>query len=60
MIEQFLELFYAIITFGPHNTAFERRWVLMWKDLFLSIVAPTLVGIVLALFSKWLNGKDDD
>ncbi|AWN18345.1 type I toxin-antitoxin system Fst family toxin [Streptococcus sobrinus] len=32
----------------------------MWKDLFLSIVAPTLVGIVLALFSKWLNGKDDD
>ncbi|AWN20262.1 type I toxin-antitoxin system Fst family toxin [Streptococcus sobrinus] len=32
----------------------------MWKDLFLSIVAPTFVGIVLGLFSKWLNGKDDD
>ncbi|HEN4337172.1 TPA: type I toxin-antitoxin system Fst family toxin [Streptococcus agalactiae] len=32
----------------------------MWQDFLVSIVAPIFVGIVLALFSKWLNGKDND
>lgn len=32
----------------------------MWEIIFLNIIAPTAVGIVLALFSKWLDKKDDD
>ncbi|WP_277291454.1 type I toxin-antitoxin system Fst family toxin [Streptococcus orisratti] len=32
----------------------------MWNYIFLNIVAPILVGIVLELFSKWLDKKDDD
>lgn len=29
-------------------------------DIFTSIVAPILVGIVLALFDHWLNHRDND
>ncbi|MFC2401930.1 type I toxin-antitoxin system Fst family toxin [Streptococcus sobrinus] len=32
----------------------------MWYDFFIYIVAPIIVGVVLALFSKWLDRKDDD
>ncbi|AWN19682.1 type I toxin-antitoxin system Fst family toxin [Streptococcus sobrinus] len=32
----------------------------MWQEIFINIVAPIIVGVVLALFSKWLNKKDDD
>lgn len=36
----------------------------MGSSIFLNIVAPTVVGIVvgvvLQLFSKWLNKKDDN
>ena len=32
----------------------------MWHDIFITIVAPIFVGVVLALFSKWLDKKDDD
>ncbi|WP_247937536.1 type I toxin-antitoxin system Fst family toxin [Streptococcus anginosus] len=32
----------------------------MLHDIFLNIIAPITVGIVLALFSKWLDKKDDD
>ncbi|MBF0777864.1 type I toxin-antitoxin system Fst family toxin [Streptococcus cuniculi] len=32
----------------------------MWYEILINIVAPILVGIVLALFSKWLDRKDDD
>ncbi|MBC9722668.1 MAG: type I toxin-antitoxin system Fst family toxin [Lactobacillus sp.] len=29
-------------------------------DIFTSIVAPLIVGIVLALFEYWLNHRDND
>ncbi|MGT2755533.1 type I toxin-antitoxin system Fst family toxin [Streptococcus ovis] len=32
----------------------------MWSMLFQTIVAPTLVGVVLALFTYWLDKRDDD
>lgn len=32
----------------------------MLETIILNIIAPILVGIVLALFSKWLDKKDDD
>lgn len=32
----------------------------MWDYIILNIVAPILVGIVIKLFSKWLDKKDDD
>ncbi|MCC9885326.1 type I toxin-antitoxin system Fst family toxin [Streptococcus agalactiae] len=32
----------------------------MWESIFLNIIAPTAVGIVLALFSKLLDKKDYD
>gem|GEM_PF-6382288 len=32
----------------------------MWYIIFLNIVAPIIVGIVLKLFSEWLDKKDDD
>lgn len=32
----------------------------MLETIILNIIAPICVGIVLALFSKWLDKKDDD
>ncbi|MCB5109099.1 type I toxin-antitoxin system Fst family toxin [Streptococcus mutans] len=32
----------------------------MWDFVLLNIIAPFSVGVVLALFSKWLDRKDDD
>ncbi|WP_373757193.1 type I toxin-antitoxin system Fst family toxin [Streptococcus ferus] len=32
----------------------------MWSILFQTIVAPIVVGIVLALFAYWLDKQDDD
>ncbi|MGT2751283.1 type I toxin-antitoxin system Fst family toxin [Streptococcus orisasini] len=32
----------------------------MWHDFFIYIVAPITVGVVLALFSEWLDRKGDD
>ncbi|HEL0715607.1 TPA: type I toxin-antitoxin system Fst family toxin [Streptococcus equi subsp. zooepidemicus] len=32
----------------------------MWEALFQNIIAPITVGVVLALFSWWLDRKDDD
>ncbi|HFI0150536.1 TPA: type I toxin-antitoxin system Fst family toxin [Streptococcus suis] len=32
----------------------------MWHEILINNVAPILVGVVLALFSKWLDKKDDD
>ncbi|WP_141768159.1 type I toxin-antitoxin system Fst family toxin [Streptococcus henryi] len=32
----------------------------MWSMLFQTIVAPILVGVVLALFTYWLDKRDDD
>ncbi|NQG72584.1 type I toxin-antitoxin system Fst family toxin, partial [Streptococcus suis] len=29
----------------------------MWEIIFLNIIAPITVGVVLALFSKWLDKK---
>ncbi|MFR4968009.1 type I toxin-antitoxin system Fst family toxin [Lactobacillus kalixensis] len=31
----------------------------MFKDLFQLIIAPLIVGIVLALFDQWLNDRHD-
>ncbi|MGN1271777.1 MAG: type I toxin-antitoxin system Fst family toxin [Lactobacillus sp.] len=31
----------------------------MFKDLFQAIIAPLVVGIVLALFNDWLDHRHD-
>ncbi|HEM6238844.1 type I toxin-antitoxin system Fst family toxin [Streptococcus suis] len=32
----------------------------MWNVLLIHIISPIVVGIVITLFSDWLNQKDDD
>lgn len=34
--------------------------VLLMENFFVFIVAPTFVGIAIALFERWLDGQDDD
>lgn len=55
-----LALHHDIITIGTTIPPMKGGELLMLQNIFLNIVAPIIVGIVLKLFSEWLDKKDDD